>query len=70
MTRPYRPLEIEYKTPDQIVSMRRAGLLVAAALERVRAAVVPGVSTGELDALTEDTIRSAGGTPSSRLSPA
>jgi methionyl aminopeptidase len=59
-----RQLDIEYKTPEQIDLMRAAGLLVASTLERLRGAVAPGVSTGELDALAEETIRAAGGVPS------
>jgi methionyl aminopeptidase len=57
-------MEIEYKTPEQIRLMRRAGLVVAQALARVRAAVAPGVCTAELDALAEETIRAAGARPS------
>jgi len=57
-------LAIQHKTPEQIRKMRAAGLLVAATLDRLRAAVAPGVSTAELDALAEQTIRSAGGVPS------
>jgi methionyl aminopeptidase len=59
-----RQLEIEYKTPGQLGLMRPAGLLVADVLAKLRAAVAPGVSTGELDALAEETIRAAGGIPS------
>jgi methionyl aminopeptidase len=55
---------IQYKTREQVLLMRRAGLLVADALDAVRAALRPGVTTGELDAIAEDVIRSAGGTPS------
>ena len=55
---------IQYKTPDQIRLMRRAGLLVADALDAVRAAVKPGLTTADLDAVAEDVIRSAGGVPS------
>jgi methionyl aminopeptidase len=44
--------------------MRKAGLLTGQALEAVRAAVKPGVTTLELDAVAEDTIRSGGGIPS------
>jgi methionyl aminopeptidase len=55
---------IEYKTPDQVRIMRRAGLVVAAALDAVRGAVRPGVSTAELDAVADDVIRGAGATPS------
>lgn len=55
---------IEYKTPDQVALMRRAGLVVADALDAVRAALAPGLTTAELDAVAEDVIRSAGATPS------
>jgi methionyl aminopeptidase len=55
---------IEIKTPEQIHKMRVAGLLVAETLELMRTSVRPGVTTAELDALAEDHIRSAGGTPS------
>jgi methionyl aminopeptidase len=55
---------IEYKTPEQVCAMRRAGLVVAAALEAVSAELRPGVSTAELDAVAEDAIRSRGATPS------
>lgn len=55
---------IEYKTPEQVVLMRRAGLVVADALDAVRAALAPGVTTAELDTVAEDVIRSAGATPS------
>jgi methionyl aminopeptidase len=59
-----RDPEIEYKTPDQIALMRRAGLVVARALAVMRAAVAPGVTTADLDALAEGVIRDAGGVPS------
>lgn len=55
---------IEIKSPDQIAKMRVAGLLVGRTLELIREAVRPGVTTGSLDALAEDTIRSGGGIPS------
>jgi methionyl aminopeptidase len=60
----HQELEIELKTPEQIGLMRRAGLVVADALERMRAAVAPGVSTAELDRIAEETIRAAGAVPS------
>ena len=44
--------------------MRAAGLVVARALERVRTAVAPGVTTAQLDALAEESIRSEGAVPS------
>lgn len=59
-----RPLEIEHKTPAQIERMRAAGLVVAEALAATRAAVAPGVSTAELDAIAEQVIRDAGALPS------
>lgn len=44
--------------------MRAAGRVVAQALEAMRAAVRPGVTTAQLDAIGEATIRKAGATPS------
>ena len=58
-----RDLEIQYKTPEQLVKMRAAGLVVHAALEKMRAAVAPGVSTADLDAIAEESIRGAGADP-------
>lgn len=55
---------IEYKTAEQMRVMRRAGLVVADTLDAVRAALRPGVTTAELDAVALDTIRSAGAVPS------
>jgi methionyl aminopeptidase len=55
---------IELKTADQMRLMRKAGLVVADALDAVRAAVAPGVSTLELDGIAEQVIRSAGAVPS------
>jgi methionyl aminopeptidase len=57
-------LDIEYKTPEQLTKMRAAGLVVATALARLAEAVAPGVTTGDLDAIAETTIRDAGGVPS------
>jgi methionyl aminopeptidase len=53
---------IEYKTPEQVRTMRRAGLVVAAALDAVRAAVRPGTTTDELDAVAAAVIADAGAT--------
>lgn len=60
----FRDRGVQIKTPEQIAKMRVAGLLVGETLEVLRAAVRPGTSTGELDALAEDHIRSGGGIPS------
>jgi methionyl aminopeptidase len=54
---------IEIKSPEQIALMRRAGVVVGETLELLREAVRPGVTTGELDAVAEDHIRSRGATP-------
>ena len=51
---------IELKTLDQVRIMRRAGLVVADALDAVRAAARPGMTTAELDAVAADVITSAG----------
>jgi methionyl aminopeptidase len=55
---------VEIKTRDQLLQMRRAGLVVASALAATRAAVRPGVSTRELDGVAAEVIRTAGATPS------
>lgn len=52
-----------YKSPEQLKAMIPAGLATAASLAAVRAAVRPGVTTLELDAIAEAVIRRAGGTP-------
>jgi methionyl aminopeptidase len=55
---------IQVKTGDQLALMREAGLVVAHALQTLRAAVEPGISTAELDAIAEHEIRAAGAVPS------
>jgi methionyl aminopeptidase len=60
--RPRRAIQV--KTPEQFAIMREAGLVVARTLEAVAAAVRPGVTTADLDALAEREIRAAGATPS------
>jgi methionyl aminopeptidase len=55
---------VEIKTPEQIDLMRAAGLLTGQTLELLRTACRPGVTTGELDRLAEENIRSHGGVPS------
>lgn len=54
--------KVEYKTPEQVAAMRPAGLLTHAALESVRAALRPGVTLDELDAIGAEVIRAGGGT--------
>jgi len=55
---------IELKSLDEVRAMRRAGLVVAAALAEVRAALVPGATTAQLDAVAARVIASSGATPS------
>ncbi|MEO8293841.1 MAG: type I methionyl aminopeptidase [Actinomycetota bacterium] len=55
---------IQIKTDAEIAVMRAAGLVVGRTLETVRAAVAPGVTTAELDAIAEESIRQAGAVPS------
>ena len=54
-----RGSRIERKTPDQLRSMRAAGLVVARTLDKVRAAAAPGVSTAALDELARQEIAAA-----------
>jgi len=60
----FRDRGIEIKTPDQVRRMRAAGLVVGRTLELLREAARPGVSTGDLDRLAADHIRSSGAEPS------
>lgn len=53
---------IHLKSPGEIAKMREAGLVVAAALDAVRAAIAPGVSTADLDAIAAKTISDLGAT--------
>jgi methionyl aminopeptidase len=55
---------IQLKTEVEIEKMRLAGLVVARALDAVRAAVAPGVTLRDLDAVAEQEIRSCGAVPS------
>jgi methionyl aminopeptidase len=60
----WRGRDIELKTPDELDAMRAAGGLVAGTLAAVIELARPGVTTKELDALAEQTIRDAGAIPS------
>ncbi|HST81708.1 MAG TPA: type I methionyl aminopeptidase [Kineosporiaceae bacterium] len=55
---------IQYKTLDQVKLMRAAGLIVADALDAVRAALAPGLTTGDLDRIANEVIVGAGAIPS------
>jgi methionyl aminopeptidase len=56
--------QIELKSLDEIKLMREAGLVVARGLDAMRAAVAPGVSTADLDAIARDVLASEGATSS------
>lgn len=58
-----------YKTPAQLRLMVEPGVLTAQALDAVRDAIRPGVTTGELDAIAERVIRDGGGEPNFALVP-
>ena len=60
---------LKLKSDDDIRKMRIAGLLTAKALQAVREAVRPGITTLELDAIAEKTIRDGGGVPNFQLVP-
>ncbi|MBZ0276898.1 MAG: type I methionyl aminopeptidase [Anaerolineae bacterium] len=56
-------MTIYIKSPDEIVIMREAGRVVARALQAMREALRPGISTAELDRLAETVIRDHGAEP-------
>ncbi len=56
-------MAIKLKSPAQIEAMKEAGRVSALALRRVGEAVEPGITTAELDAIAEKTIRAEGGIP-------
>lgn len=58
-----------YKTPAELRLMVAPGVLTAQALDAVRAAIRPGVSTLKLDAIAEGVIRAGGGEPNFALVP-
>lgn len=56
-------MAVTLKSRQQIAQLRDAGRLVAETFEMLREHVVPGVTTGELDRLAEEYIRSKGASP-------
>jgi methionyl aminopeptidase len=59
-----RPARIETKTPEQILRMRRAGLVVGQTLQLMAQTVRAGITTKQLDELAEEHIRGCGAVPS------
>lgn len=55
---------IQIKNADQIALMREAGLIVGRTLQLLKDSVKPGITTADLDAIAEESIRSAGAVPS------
>ena len=52
------------KSPEEIATMRAAGVILTDAFNRIEEALAPGVTTGELDRIAEKVITGAGATPS------
>ena len=52
------------KSPEEIAIMRRAGAIVADALNRLQDALAPGVTTAQLDQIAERCMTGAGAQPS------
>ncbi len=55
---------VTIKRPEEVARMRHAGTILADVLRRMEAALQPGVTTAELDAIAERMIRDAGAVPS------
>lgn len=54
---------IVYKTPEEIAKMRASGRITAETIQTVLAAVRPGITTADLDAIAEAKIRERGAVP-------
>jgi methionyl aminopeptidase len=55
---------IIFKSPEEIERMRKAGRITALTVQRLMEAVRPGMTTADLDALAEKSIRGEGAIPS------
>jgi len=56
-------MAIQIKSLEQLQIMRRAGLVVANALNLMKAAIAPGVTPLELDAIAADYLKANNATP-------
>jgi methionyl aminopeptidase len=65
----FRRSQTPGRTSEQLLLIRRAGLLVGQTLDMLRAQIGPGVTTLQLDILAEEFIRSHGGVPNFQLVP-
>jgi methionyl aminopeptidase len=64
MSMPSRAAMVTIKRPEEVARMRHAGLILVDVLDALQAALAPGVSTAELDAIAHDIIARAGAVPS------
>ena len=55
---------VSIKSRQQVAQLRKAGRIVAETYEVLRPHIVPGVTTGELDKIAEEFVRSKGAIPS------
>lgn len=55
---------VTIKRPEEVARMRHAGTILAEVLRQLEAALQPGITTAELDAMAERMIRDAGAAPS------
>lgn len=58
-----------YKTPEEILALREAGLVTERILDAVEKRIQPGITTLELDRIACDVIQAAGGTSNFKLEP-
>ncbi|HEX2193453.1 MAG TPA: type I methionyl aminopeptidase [Candidatus Limnocylindria bacterium] len=64
MGMPSRASTVTLKRPEEIARMRHSGQILVRVLEALERELLPGVTTGALDAIAEEIIRDAGAVPS------
>jgi methionyl aminopeptidase len=65
----FRRLQYRYKTAEQVLAIRRAGLLTERICSAVRQRIAPGITTLELDRIAQDVINGAGASANFKLEP-